>query len=99
MKKFILLFIITVSSNINAQFSENNSIYSSGEIDFGNYIGVNVNLNYIYKEKYSFQLGYSGHMGISKNRFFFFSDFYFYFFYFSNLLSSISYFPLFSIST
>lgn len=53
---FILLFVVT---NLNAQFSEKNAIYPAAEFYFGNYLGVNLNLNYVFNEKYSCQVGYS----------------------------------------
>ena len=52
--------------NINAQFSEKNALYSTGEIAFGNYLELNLNLNYVINEKYSFQIGYSSHIRESK---------------------------------
>ena len=58
-KRTILLFILILSFNsIKAQFAENNAIYYSDGLNFGNYIGVDFNLNYVYKEKYSFKIGY-----------------------------------------
>nr|WP_297784422.1 hypothetical protein [uncultured Allomuricauda sp.] len=60
MKHFVILLIaLTVVRISNAQFYENNGIYLSSEINTGNYtIGIDFNLNYTYKEKYSFKLGY-----------------------------------------
>ena len=58
-KRTILLFSLILSFNsIKAQFAENNAIYYSDGLNFGNYIGVDLNLNYVYKEKYSFKIGY-----------------------------------------
>lgn len=62
---FILLLVIT---KLNAQFSEKNAVYSTGELNFGNYVGVNLNLNYVFNEKYSFQIGYSGYTRESKSQ-------------------------------
>jgi len=60
MKRIITIFAFLISINIaNAQFAENNAIYSTGELNIGNYIGVDINLNYVYKEKYSFKVGYT----------------------------------------
>ena len=45
---------------MNAQFSEQNALYLSGEFNAGNYWGANLDLNYISQNKYSFMLGISG---------------------------------------
>lgn len=69
MKKVIIAVVLHfVSININAQFSEKNALYSTGEIAFGNYLGMNLNLNYIINEKYSFQIGYSGNIREAKSQ-------------------------------
>lgn len=57
----IVLFSICIHRSY-AQFAENNSIYSTCEINLGNYVGVDVNLNYIYKEKYSIKVGFIGNI-------------------------------------
>ena len=63
MKRIIKIFIFSISINIaNAQFDENNAIYSTVELNLGNYIGFDINLNYVYKEKYSFKVGYTGNI-------------------------------------
>ena len=56
---FILLFFVGVSA-ANGQFAQNHAIYLTPELSLGNYIGLDINLNYLYKEKYSFKIGYSG---------------------------------------
>src|SRR5690554_6113500 len=61
--KTVLLAISFISFNFaNAQFFENNAVYATGELNLGNYIGMDLNLNYILKEKYSFKLGYTGNL-------------------------------------
>lgn len=61
MKPIITLLIILMGvSTTKAQFDKNNLIYYSAEFNLGNYVGVDINLNYIYKEKYSFKIGYTG---------------------------------------
>ncbi|WP_297099734.1 hypothetical protein [uncultured Draconibacterium sp.] len=58
-KSILLLFLfIFVFSSAKAQFSENNAIYYSDGLSIGNYFGVDVNLNYVYREKYSLKIGY-----------------------------------------
>lgn len=69
MKKLILILLVTISYNhANAQFSENHAIYGSGEINFGNYFGIDLNVNYVYQEKYSLQLGITGNLRAGKSR-------------------------------
>lgn len=71
MKYFLILFTLLVflfSQKLNAQFFENNSIYLSNEILFGNHLGIDVSLNWINKNKISIQSGYSGHISFAKSR-------------------------------
>ena len=69
MKRVIKLLIFFISIGIaNAQFDENNMIYSTGELNLGNYIGFDINLNYINKEKYSFKIGYTGNIRKPKSQ-------------------------------
>ncbi|TQD38647.1 hypothetical protein [Haloflavibacter putidus] len=59
-KKILLLVILVVAlQNLNAQFSKNHTIYATTAANFGNYLGADLNLNYVYKEKYSVKLGYT----------------------------------------
>ncbi len=58
-RNLILLFFFVGANIANAQFAENNAIYLSGEIGGGNYFNSDLNLNYVYKENFSFKLGYS----------------------------------------
>lgn len=64
---FILLFAISIQTT-HAQFGENHAIYGTGSLDFGNYFGVDLNLNYVYQENYSFKIGYSGHIRTPKSK-------------------------------
>ena len=51
MKRIITILICSININLSyAQFDENNAFYLSNELNLGNYIGVDVNLNYIIKE-------------------------------------------------
>lgn len=50
----------TTEENDNTKFGENNAIYLCTELNIGNYFGGDISLNYIYKEKYSFKIGYTG---------------------------------------
>jgi len=52
----------------NAQFDENNSIYLTTELNLGNYIGLDLNLNYVYKDKFSFYIGYTGNLRHAKSQ-------------------------------
>ena len=58
-RSLVILFLLIVGFNAaKAQFAENNAIYYSDGLNFGNYYGLDVNLNYVYKEKYSVKVGY-----------------------------------------
>lgn len=68
-KRTILLFLFIFSINsIKAQFDENNAIYYSDGLNLGNYFAVDLNLNYVYKEKYSLKIGYISNMRKPKSR-------------------------------
>ena len=63
MKQILTIVLFSMSINLSyAQFDKNNALYSTGELNIGNYIGIDANLNYIYKEKYSFKIGYTGNI-------------------------------------
>ena len=64
MKPEIFILAITfISFNFaNAQFAKNNAVYATGELNVGNYFGMDLNLNYVLKEKYSFKVGYTGNL-------------------------------------
>lgn len=55
-----LLFVFFFSS-LNAQFSENNSIYLFTDAEVGNFFGGKIGLNYVLKEKYSFGVAYAAY--------------------------------------
>lgn len=59
-KLFLLSISFIAFGFANAQFAENNAVYATGGLNFGNYFGMDLNLNYVLKEKYSFKLGYTG---------------------------------------
>jgi hypothetical protein len=63
MKNILLLTLFIGSfSTINAQFGANHAIYYSGELGYGSHLGIDVNLNYVYHEKYAVKIGYSGNV-------------------------------------
>lgn len=69
MKQLITLLLVLVFSNIsNAQFDKNNAIYTTSELNLGNYIGFDINLNYVYQENYSFKIGYTGNIRKPKSQ-------------------------------
>lgn len=67
-KIFILAISLISFTFANAQFAENNAIYVTGELNMGNYFGTDLNLNYVFKEKYSFKLGYNGNFRKPKSQ-------------------------------
>ncbi len=69
MKRKITLLLFLISINVAyAQLNVNNTIYLTGELSLGSYIGIDINLNYIYKEKYSFKIGYVGNIRKPKSQ-------------------------------
>ena len=63
----ILLFSICIN-DAYAQIDKNKPIYLTSELNLGNYIGIDINLNYIYKEKHSFKIGYTGNLRKPKSK-------------------------------
>lgn len=53
-------FLATAIQSANAQFAENHAIYLSGEMGGGNYFNTDLNLNYVFKESFSLQVGLTG---------------------------------------
>jgi hypothetical protein len=67
-KHFLILLLLFSINSIKAQFAENNSIYATTELIFGNFRGgVDLNMNYVFKNKYSLKIGYSGHVQIAES--------------------------------
>ncbi len=67
-KIFILAMYFISFNNANAQFAGNNAVYVTSELNVGNYFGMDLNLNYVFKEKYSFKLGYTGNFRKPKSQ-------------------------------
>ncbi|WP_372948420.1 hypothetical protein [Mariniphaga sp.] len=69
MKRTIIisLFIFSIEW-VHAQFAENHAIYLSQELNFGNYIGLNADLNYVYNERFSLKIGYNGNIRKPKSQ-------------------------------
>jgi hypothetical protein len=63
MKQVIrILLLLSCVQPMRAQFFDSNAIYFTGDVVLGNYIGVDFQMNYIHKEKYTFKIGYSGNI-------------------------------------
>ena len=58
----VLLSLLLASCihSLSAQFSENNALYLSTETNFGNYFGLDLQLNYLLDYNWSFNLGFTG---------------------------------------
>ena len=70
MKKTLLLLIFVLSVNMASAQSQKskNAFYATGAFNLGNYYGVDINLNYVLKEKYTFKVGYTGNLRIAKSK-------------------------------
>lgn len=66
MKTLFLAFLLLAAIPANAQFSQKNALYFSGEIGKGNYFGLNAGINYVYNQTYSFAAGFSGQIRKAK---------------------------------
>ena len=61
-KYSFLLLLFLISTPIHAQSSDKNLTYFTGEITAGNYYGIDLHVNYIFREKFILKAGYSGHL-------------------------------------
>ena len=70
MKQTITLLIIAVLNLqfVNAQNDNENTYYLTSEINLGNYVGVDFNFNYVFNNKYSLKLGFSGNIREPKSQ-------------------------------
>lgn len=55
----VFIFFAGLLDTARAQTKAMTGLYGSGHIAVGNYRGLDLNLNYIYKDKYAFQIGVS----------------------------------------
>lgn len=60
--------MITGINLARAQEEQKHSFYFSEELGYGNYLGIDLNINYLYLEKYSFKMGYSGNLRQPKSQ-------------------------------
>ena len=69
MKEKLTLFIILISIQfIVSQSKETNKLYITSELNLGNYIGVDLNLNFVTKKKYTLKIGYTGNLRSPKSK-------------------------------
>ncbi len=68
MKKTMLFIGLLSFYTVNSQFDDKNAIYTAAELNMGNYFGVDLSLNYVYKEKYSFKLAYTANIRTPKSQ-------------------------------
>lgn len=62
-RKIIIIILIALQSQfITAQNTDKNTYYLTSELNLGNYFGVDYALNYVYKNKYSLKVGFSGNV-------------------------------------
>ncbi len=68
MKSRLTLLLCFFALQSQAQFGENHAIYMNSGFRAGNFRGIDANINYVYKEKNSFQFGWSVLSSRSANR-------------------------------
>lgn len=61
-KKNILLLFFISSLSVTAQTKKGTGYYITNEISAGNYFGVDLGFNYIYKDSYSARISFSGNI-------------------------------------
>ena len=61
--RFLLVYIILNSSWTNAQDKIKDNFYLTSDLNLGNYIGIEYNLNYVIQNKYAFKIDFSGNIG------------------------------------
>lgn len=63
-----LLILIGIQFTFAQKFGENNAIYTTQELNLGNYVGLDVSFNYVYQERYSFKMSYTGNIRKPKSQ-------------------------------
>lgn len=58
----IIIFVLKSSWAIAQETDSYNAYYLYSELNLGNYVGVDFNLNYVINNKYSLKLGFSGNI-------------------------------------
>ncbi len=68
-RKIFLAFLILLNAQvITSQNNEKELYYVSSEINLGNYYGIDVHLNYVFKNRYAIKLGFSGNIREPKSQ-------------------------------
>lgn len=68
MKRILIIILFLGSINlVKGQFLENNAVYLSSGLNLGNYFGGTLGINYVYKEKYSMQMSFTGNIRKAQN--------------------------------
>ncbi len=62
-----LLLLLAAINSVNAQTELKHAYYFGSDLSLGNYLGLDLDVNYIYSEKYSLRIGYSGHIRKSRS--------------------------------
>ncbi|NHN27772.1 hypothetical protein FIA58_018995 [Flavobacterium jejuense] len=62
---FVMALLLLTSQLITAQ---ENTYYLTSEYNIGNYLGVDLNLNYVFKNKYALKVGFSGNIRKPKSQ-------------------------------
>ena len=69
MKLFVLFVVFYISTlQVNAQFSKNHHIYSKVGFNVGTHLGGEIYLSYVFKEKYSLDIGVNHYIQTSRIR-------------------------------
>lgn len=63
-----LLFLLFISFSLTVQSQEKHTYYLTSEVNFGNYLGVDYALNYVYNNTYSVKVGFSGNVREPKSQ-------------------------------
>ncbi|MFW5761190.1 MAG: hypothetical protein ACOCXH_09440 [Cyclobacteriaceae bacterium] len=66
--KIAILIFFTSINIAYAQFDVNNTLYSTSALNIGNYIGIDADLNYIFNEKYSIEIGDTGNIRVPRSK-------------------------------
>ncbi|MGY6649021.1 hypothetical protein [Wenyingzhuangia sp. IMCC45574] len=68
MKKILLVAILLIAINSQSQKTQTRAFYLSSQLEIGNYFGFGWDVNYLHKDKYSFNLGHFLQLSIPNNR-------------------------------
>ncbi len=67
-QQFLFILLIALCPTLIRAQTNEDTYYLSNELNFGNYLGIDFSLNYVFKNTYSLKAGFSGHVRKPKSQ-------------------------------